>query len=63
MADVYTGIRAKDWLERQHIKHVRKKIREARKADAQRFLAFEPTKQPSTHTNLSAPTVRKKRGK
>jgi hypothetical protein len=39
--DVYSGHRAKDWLERQHINHVRRKIRAARKRENQLLLALE----------------------
>lgn len=44
--DIYSGIRA-DTLLRSHITFVRKKIREAHKKEAQRFLELEQLPNPS----------------
>ncbi len=47
--DVYTGHRAKDWLERQHIIKVRKALREARKREGQLTLDLEPEKEEGSN--------------
>ena len=60
-ADVYTGTRG-DWLYRQHVKHVRKRIRQAYKAEGQELLKLPEPKQAQSFTNIIAPQLRKKRG-
>lgn len=47
--DVYTGHRAKDWLERQHINKVRKALRAARKREGQLTLDLEPEEGASSN--------------
>lgn len=60
MGDVYTGIRG-DWLHRQHVKHVRKRVRAAYKAEGQELLKLEEPKQKQSYTNIIAPQLKGKK--
>jgi hypothetical protein len=59
MGDVYTGIRG-DWLFRQHVRLVRKKIRQAKKLEDTQFALKLQVEQKQQFTNLSAHLVKHK---